>query len=678
MTLKGANNSCLNRFAFSRLRKKNGSLLILVLIIMAVAMILITSALMISVSARNHYYQNAEEQQTALTALSVARTIAGAVTSAEITDDELTDLADNSVKVDVTSASGFTSAALAANNNSIAPGLADQTDVAQTTATFGYYPSKSDPQYISVIVKTTLNVGTSDGTDDTVTLLLKEKEAAISLDAFANQVTLGGAGVTNNFMMFGMGYKQWEDMDNYLIFHGDVTIYQSGASNPHAEDRGFKTDVVVTDLLTLGYSNGDSKYNYELYFQGNLVLAGDNATINDNSKNKITVDKNLIALGYDGTIPSMITDQNGVDSPLNVIGTSENFFVNGCVYLSNRKLTDNSSVANLSRIRLPAAATSRFIIDDASVLTTNFTPSNSSQYYLAASTGTLNLNGTPITAVTSDSVITAVQSVADFYGTQDIAAHYNRQVLTSAEAMDSGMTEFTTQAEVLDSANGVVQLTNTQLSGSGNTTTLTGPSYRVSTSQKLGNISNSWSGAPTNVVFDLASNDITLYITGNGTFKIGSGRFEFINGGAHIGRIVLLEGANLEIQENRYFATGESKVYETGILGTSRSAAIWSAWPDTVFGYKPYVYIFGMNNNTVTGLGRSTLEAYIGLYGTNGTLALDYYCYFFGRVESMQLNSVDDSNGIDFPYCPGPNDLAVYMRQIVRSSYEVEGYVSGT
>jgi len=161
------------------IRRRSGGLLILVVIILAVAMILITSALMITAVARTRFYRNAEAEQAHLTALSVAKTIGEAVADAKFGHDELEWLAHNNVTVDVTSANGFGTDALSANNNSVAPGLANNVN-AKTKATFDYYPSEynyNNPKYISVIVESTLKSGTSTGTTDKVTLLLSENAA---------------------------------------------------------------------------------------------------------------------------------------------------------------------------------------------------------------------------------------------------------------------------------------------------------------------------------------------------------------------------------------------------------------------------------------------------------------------------------------------------------------------
>lgn len=673
MVRKAAIFSSRTGYFRNSIRRRTGGLLILVLIILAVSMILITSALMINAVARNRFYRNAEVEQTNLTALSVAKTIGEAVTSAEIKDGELVGLADNKVIVNVTSATGFGSASISVNNNSVAPGLANAAD-AKTTAAFGYYPSESDPKYISVIVKSTLNTGASTGTTDIVTLLLSKKESTIDAAAFANQVTLGSQGVDNRFLMFGIGYGNWENAANYLVFHGDVTVFQSGdTSNPHEADRGFTTDVIATDQLSLGVST-DKINNYELVFIGNLILKGDKASLNNSSVNNATFYKNIIALGSGASVSSIFTNTSGVDTYL----TAGSFMnITGGVYLSNRSLSDRSNTSSKSRMNIISTSASGFAVDDSGVLTTNFMPGNSNKYFRAATPATLSLNGGANPAVSTSPIVTAIQAVADSYSTPEVTAYFNRKILTSDEALNSGMAEYSTKADVI--ASGAHQL-KTELTSS-TPMTLTDSAYYIDSTSSynhLGVTSGNWPGSPTSITFNLASRDITIYVINSGTFTIGSGRFVFTNGGAHIGRIVLLDGSDLTLQTGQYYNNSStSKAYETGIVGTSCPDAVWSDWPVTVRGYKPYVYIFGMGNNQIIGMNRSVLEAYIGLYGTTGRLSLEYYCYFFGRVESMYLSHLENVQGIDFPYCPGPNDLVQYMRQIVRSGYEVTGYITG-
>jgi len=686
--------------SLKNMRSRTGSLLIIVMIVMAVAMILISSALMITVAARNHFYKNAELDQTRLTALSVAQTIGNAVSNADIKDEQLIGLADNEVTVDVTSANGYSSTSVSAGNNSIAPGLRNTSD-SKTTATFGYYPSKLEPQYVSIVVTSTINTGISSGSSETVTLLLKKKISGISASAFSNQVLIGDPSTHNSFLMFGVGYGQWGTDAPSMVVNGDTSIYQGDPTGSgHAGDIGFSTDLVVVDgRLNLGRTVTDAGIDNDLkvIFKKNVILYGDGATINANSLN-VTDFVNIIAFGSENTNSSIFSTGLWPDPPVPsnlTAGAAMN--VSGAVYLSYRSLTDASSTDNSkSRLSLPSTSTTAaFVVDNSGALTTSFTPSNSGKYFRAANSAVLNLDGIPVALSTSNAIITNIQTAANSYLTAENDAYYTRQVLSQVDAMNSGIAEYVTPQEVKANC---IKLTTTQCTTTASTPAFSGSAYYIDTADnntRLGTV-GSWTDTkvPTVITFDLTDHDITLYILGDDAgssgdlFTIGSGRFVFINGGANIGRIVLLGGADLTLANNKYYSNpppgsppNEPADHQTGILGTAlpASTARWSAWPSTVYGYKPFVYIFGMQNNEVVAQDRTILEAYVGMYG-NGSLELYYYCYFFGRVEARHLysNRVDPSGdkGIDFPYCPGPNDLYGNMRLVVRSDYEIAGYVT--
>jgi len=676
MVFNKSSQLCQTGYQKKDMRSRRGGMLILVVIILAVGIILITSALMITVAARNHYYQASEEDQTGLTALSVAQTIGQAVENADIKDDELIALADNKAVLNVTAASDYSSSATAVSGTSLAPGLANTAN-SNTTVTFGYYPSESDPQYISARVETILDTGVQSGTKDVVTLLLSEKDRTLTTDAFANQVTLGSDATDNAFLMFGMGYDNWESTDTLLVFHGDNVIYQSGSDNAHNANRGLWSDVVVTGTFCLGAGGNIGGTNSNaIEFEANFILMGDDACIDATASKDGIFKSNVLAFGSEALQRSVFVDSTGADAMLK---NGADIKVSGSVYLSNRTILDSSGSGQRSRMDLQATNTG-YIADDSSTIVTNFTPSNSNQYYKASDTSLITLNTVNV-AKTTNPLITSMQALADTYTTPEKMAYINHTVMTTADALTAKLAEYTDSADVRSEL-GTAKRLDTELT-TGTNTDLSGEAYYIDTNtiyKTLGATGNAWSTSTsrTSISFDLSGNDITLYIVGSNTFTIGSGALIFKNGGAYVGRIVLLDGADIYINVNKYFQSnaGTPKSLETGIIGTGCPYAVWSDWPMTVYGYKPYVYIIGMYNNTVTGCNRSVLEAYVGLYGEAGNLELDYYCYFFGRVESAYVHSRESANGIDFPYCPGPNDLVNHMHEAIRSSYQISGYVT--
>ena len=79
---------------------KNGSMLIVVLMIMAVGLILITSAMMITGSTRQRYFDSSKSNQARLTVTSVAEAFYQAVYLQEITDEQLEALANGNAVLD--------------------------------------------------------------------------------------------------------------------------------------------------------------------------------------------------------------------------------------------------------------------------------------------------------------------------------------------------------------------------------------------------------------------------------------------------------------------------------------------------------------------------------------------------------------------------------------------------
>ncbi|NLT11473.1 MAG: hypothetical protein GXY06_03560, partial [Clostridiaceae bacterium] len=72
----------------SDIRSKSGGMLVLSLMLMAVGVILITSAMSVTISARQRFYVEAQSAQARLTATSSAKSIAEAITLTQEIDDK--------------------------------------------------------------------------------------------------------------------------------------------------------------------------------------------------------------------------------------------------------------------------------------------------------------------------------------------------------------------------------------------------------------------------------------------------------------------------------------------------------------------------------------------------------------------------------------------------------------
>ena len=295
-------------------RGRKGSMLLLVLIILAVALILITSALTITLAARQRYYKDAENEQANLTAMSAAKMIGDAIENKDFMDGDyakLEALANNGVTYDLTS-SGLT-----------IPGLAGTSD-SQTQATFGYYVNNATgKKYISVTVTTKINVGVSaTASDETVTLLLEKK--SIVSKAFTNLVTLGVSGATaNDVGKLGFGSSSGNSAG--VVVFGDIDASTSGSST-------FWCDTIITDQLA--GSKGED-------FYGNVVFYGDDASFSVESSGKsLTQNDATKHVFFLRKSPgSVFTDAAGKP----VTNASVKFKVSGGMYLLNSNFSDSQA-----------------------------------------------------------------------------------------------------------------------------------------------------------------------------------------------------------------------------------------------------------------------------------------------------------------------------------------------
>jgi hypothetical protein len=375
----------------------------------------------------------------------------------------------------------------------------------------------------------------------------------------------------------------------------------------------------------------------------------------------------LSAFSTDAGLPTSASSSgNGVEANFN--GTTNN--VAGGIYLLNSSLR---SSLNSEYVR----AKSAFVVDSGSQLQFSgqwYTPASTVYIASASASGyytpTATSTNYPAYVSTTDSVpiVVTLKALAAKYTSPAIVSQINRTILTYAQAQAENLTPYGTAAEVNAGVAGgdVTMLTATDLTTAG-TRTYTNSAYCINAAATNIVGKTAWS-AQTKLIFDLATNDITIYILGNGnTLTFASGVIQFINGGTHVGRICMVDGVKISMNQNNYS-------YDVGIIGSKHEAA--SGSQTRPINMTPvFLYIYGMNNNTIYVTQKDTLEGYIGLYGANGTLTMDNGPYFYGRIESTILKYTS-GDPMTFPYCPSPKEsLSTPGGKVrVESSYRVAGY----
>jgi len=235
-------------------RSRSGSMLILVLVILAVSLILITSALIISMAGRQRYYENSEEQQANLTAMSAAKLIAQAASKGKITVTELESMAAANL-----------GAGTLVNVSSIGlniPGLANNTE-SNTTALFANYTGATNGKtYISVLVTTQIDAGVTGGAStEQVTLLLERID--IPSSPFNNLMTVGIEELNTNNNFYKMTVGNITGNTAPVVIHGNVIAGDSASQT-------FHSDMIFTGHVS--FASGTD-------FYGDIILYGDNSSI---------------------------------------------------------------------------------------------------------------------------------------------------------------------------------------------------------------------------------------------------------------------------------------------------------------------------------------------------------------------------------------------------------------
>lgn len=646
-------NTRLNR---SDIRSKSGGMLVLSLLLMAVGVILITSAMSVTISARQRFYVQAQSAQARLTATSTAKALAEAITLTQEIDDTTLEAWANTK-----SGTGLSSAYVLKPSTAIssdqgatqspgapmAPGL-----IPSSTITKVYWTDSSKNK---IALDVTTNVDASGGASpasERVVVTLKVKDVAPPIDAFHSPLLAGGDDGTGQISQLYVAKNLTGKTDSsYVVLRGKWYLGSGDALQS-------STDVIFTGAV--GSANGITFSN-----DINLIFYGDEAGVSATDGNGFKVPGYAMFLGLDPTKASVMKHANGTsyDGPYNkdwvpISGAKGMYFLN--TYYEGY----TNGMANATEgLYVHSGAT---FID-----TTSYGSAGKRVDLGAAHTESSHADNAWVDQSIGDADNAALKSVVDFYTGAEFSVAANRIVRSTAEAIS--MTGYSSDISMSG-----VDLT----SFVGTDKELSGSSYFVNVSS-ASSLSAHWT-------MDLAGGDITIYLVGSGEFSIGStGLIEFTNGGSSWGKIILAPGVHLNIEKNVNTLHG--------IISTDREIAEIQKNLDQVINkpeeankdyksYKPFLYLLGVGGNRVHLNMGGVLEAYLGLYGnpdketsdTPGSFGFSHKSLYVGRVESINFYNLQDlgyDNGqIYLPYILGPGDPIVKEKQPLVSKYEVESY----
>jgi hypothetical protein len=645
-------------------KSRNGGMLLLVVIIMAIALILITSALTITTASRNRYYDSALTGQATITATSVAKTIGAAVEKGDITLAELEALASANggagTLVPVTSAASATKTSGSAGSNpasAVAPGLYNDTSRSYTTVLIKNFTSPSGKVLVQIKATTGLDVnGNATSKAETESVFLEKITPAPPAGAFSGLVNCGAPGSWNNFSNVVIGTKPAGQAtgSNYIVLNGNLGISASGGGQK------IYSDVIFTGQLTTGA--GDT-------YTGNIVFYGNKASLNatDSGGDGIQTTGKMLFLGDD---PSLGTGQQSVFTNSAGTATTLNNSFGGMradagIYLYNTVMkyglgwdfmnsaagiyADNKALIQYTNNWYSTPNGNRVYQSTTSDLTSYYTPTASTA--LLTSRGGIYAAGGNDTAAFVTALKTEATNILSATMKTSISYVLPKPLTTPTFYTDFGIA-YKTVAEVNA---GATQLTSANLTGASGVYTNAAYYINAAATPYVGNDctdGSCWYATQTELKFDLSTHDITVYIYGSGnTLYFGSGVFRFINGGVHIGRIVLMDGCNITLSQN-------NNSYDTGIIGTDHIASGTGTQTKVNFVAplpKPYLYVLGINNNTISAMRYATIEGYVGLYGTNGKFYFTNNPYFYGRLECTNLDNTG-GDPMTINYCPSPTE----------------------
>ena len=641
----------------SDIRSKSGGMLVLSLMLMAVGVILITSAMSVTISARQRFYVEAQSAQARLTATSSAKSIAEAITLTQEIDDKTLEAWANS-KSGFGPSSAFIlypstaqTSEQTANQSAgapMAPGLIPSSTVVKVYWT--------DENKNKIALDVTSNVDASGGVSpasERVLVTLKIKEVVPPIDAFHSPLLAGGDKATNQISQLYVANNLTEKTDSsYIILRGKWSLGQGDALQS-------KADVVATGPIA-------SANNLTFVNNTNLIFYGDSAGVTDTAGNGFLAPGYALFIGLDPSKASVMKYENGTryEAAWNKdwvpISATQGMYLKNTLY----KGYTNGMVSRTAGL---------FVHTGTTFVDTTHYAVNGTRVDLGATQASSSFAGnTWTTQSIDDSANATLKSLVDFYTGTDFSVAANRQVRSTSEAIS--MTGY-----------------NEAISTSGeNLTALVGTDIERSGSSYYVNVSSA-SALNAHWKMDLSGGDITLYLVGSGTFKISStGLIEFVNGGSYWGRIILAPGVKLTIEKNT------SNFH--GIVSTDRDLSVIAANLQQLISdpslanadytsYKPFLYILGVGANTVHLDMGGVLEAYVGLYGNPDKTASDvpgkfgmvHKSLYIGRVESRDFYNLQDFSGYDngqiyLPYILGPGDPISKPKQPLVSKYEVESY----
>ena len=661
---------------------RKGGMLLLVVIIMAVALILITSALTITTAARNRYYNTALTDQATITATSVAKTIGAAVEKGDITLTEIETLAGANggagTVIPVTSATAATKTAGSAGTDktkAAAPGLYNDTSRSYTSVLVKYFTNSAGKKLIQIQATTGLDVnGAASTKTQTETVYLEKITVGPPGGAFASLFMCGTPTSNNNLsnVVIGTVPTGKTAESNYIVLNGNIGVSNSGSGG-----QNIWSDVIFTGQLTTGAGNT---------YHGNVVFYGNKASIKaDVSKGDAINTPGMILFlgGSTGKQNAFTADPATAAIRTNpagsLVGDAGIYFYNTLVKYgvdsnwmnsANGIYGDAGTRFEYTSDKLPNPNSGKVYLSTAADL---------NSYYMNDTTKLFKDMNTP-GDYTNNTYITAMKTEANRIKT-DMAAAIARTIPnptdpTSTFYEDYGI-KYKTETEI--KAANATQL-DTELTGASGV--YKDPVYYINVSA-TNHVGDQYSATrdsafptyPENLTvlkFDLTSNDITIYIYGNSgngcDLYFGSGVFQFVNGGAHIGRIVLMPGVNLVLNKN-------NTARDNGIIGTVHTitkAVPQESYCNTDALPKPFLYIYGINNNEIYANINSTIEGYIGLYGANGKFTFDNGPKFYGRLEVTNINPTNSSSMV-IKYCPSPTENGSGGGSTT-STYVISGY----
>jgi len=601
--------------------------LILVVLILAVAMVLITSALTITVAARDRYYNNALNSQASLTAASVAKAIA----SAACTPSESIKGDPNSFKagLDSLAISGKTvvvTETTVAGVLSVSPGLAGDASgkTSYTDLTVEY--SNDAKTNFKITVNTYLALSATKKSQQTVIIYLT-KNIPVIPSGFGATLTVFG----NNIQLpnVKMGYDAPINAEsNFVTFTGTMT-QNAGTSQ-------FGGDVIVTQHIE---TNGAL-----MSIKGNLVLLGAQASLRGDLK-------------Y--SLPSM----TGLESyflDLCVSDTGSTFWN----YPTDQRILKQSPIYSwLQKNPDPAPAyyfrPKGILLKNANM---NFDSASASIDVLLPSTTIVNLiDSSESMKVLADSYTKPTGNVQESinWETPTTRAELMTLLGLSADYAAADMTTPKLKTKLEDDQNAVrIQIdANGKAVLPNNEVSFNAPAYYIDLSlgDKLADP----------ILFDLANNNIDVFIVGNASmvfsFTSQDGGIRFIRPAksTHIGRIIFMEDfASFDLSN----AAGTLDGY-AGITGAGMNPDRYSVrgGATIVDGSEPYIYIYGFNNSIITNTGHY-VEGYYGLFGDYGKFTIPggnnkipgMYARF--NVNNMAVTVNNQGEMPVIPYCPAPGE----------------------